>query len=207
MGQEPLQPRGLGDLQGPPLAGCQAIEAQGWSAIHQIDGHSHQPQGREAHGRCHPAHLAVATLTQGDLQPGGGDGGAKTDRRIPGRQVRDLQGADPGGQGGPALQQEAPAQLLELLGGWRALHLHPIAAPMPPSRIGELVLQRSMVGEQQQALAVGIKASGGVHTRTVEVVGEGAPAAAGFGRELTEHAVGLVEQQGCQGPARLTATA
>jgi len=46
------------------------------------DSTAHQPQGREANSRGHAPHLSVATLGDGELNPGRWDIPAHADRRI-----------------------------------------------------------------------------------------------------------------------------
>jgi hypothetical protein len=65
------------------LAWFQALQAEGISAIEQIDRHPHQPQGGQAHRSRHAAHLAVSSLPQRDRQPGGGDRSPLADGWIP----------------------------------------------------------------------------------------------------------------------------
>ena len=101
-------------------------------------------------------------------------------------------------QGALPLNHQALAQVLQGLRLGEALHLHPVATPVAPGRIGEALLQTAVAGEQQQAFAVGIEAAGGVDVRDRDVIGQATPAAARFRCELAEHPVGLVEQQGGQ---------
>ena len=89
-------------------------------------------------------------------------------------------------------------QCLQLLFGHATLHLYPVVAPVAETWIGQALLESALVGEQQQAFAVGIQSSRGVDPGNVDQISQAAPTAPRFRRELTEVAVGLVKQQGCQ---------
>jgi hypothetical protein len=69
-----------------------------------------------------------------------------------------------------------------------ALHLHPVGFLHLEARVGNAGLQLAVVGQQQQALAVGIQPPGHIHA------GQGTSPAA-VGAELGEHVEGLVQQQ------------
>jgi len=71
--------------------------------------------------------------------------------------------------------------------------LHPIPLGELVPRVRDGGLQLPVVGEHHQALAVGIEASGGVDAGHAHEVGEAGVAA--LGRELADHAEGLVEKQ------------
>ena len=66
---------------------------------------------------------------------------------------------------------------------------------MAKARIGEALLESAVAGEDQQAFAVGIESSRGVHLGHVNKVAQATPAASRFRRELTQKPVGLVQQQ------------
>ena len=105
-------------------------------------------------------------------------------------------GLGPRGQGASPLDLHPVPQMAQ---GWlpgRPLHLHQVAAPVPLAWIGEGLLQAAIAGEQQQPLAVGVESAGGVDVGAGDPGGQAIPGAAGFRRELAQHAVGLVEQQG-----------
>jgi hypothetical protein len=107
----------------------------------------------------------------------------------------------PGRQGADVLDGYPLAQELQGLGpgGGVAFDLHPVAAPVAKAGIGEPLLESTVTGQQQQAFAVGIEAAGGIHRRHVDQVSQGLPAAAGFGAELAQYAIGFVQQQRCHG--------
>ena len=74
---------------------------------------------------------------------------------------------------------------------------------MAPGGIGQPLLQSSVAGQQQQAFAIGIQPPRCIDTGNLDVMGQATPATALFGGELTENAVGLVEQEGGQGSGGL----
>lgn len=73
---------------------------------------------------------------------------------------------------------------------------------MAPAGVGETVLQPAIGRQQQQALAVGIEATGGIDAGMINPVGQAAPSAAWLPAELAENPVGLMEEEGVQGRAR-----
>ena len=89
-------------------------------------------------------------------------------------------------------------QLLQLHVDRVTFHLNPVAAPVPEARIGEPLLQATLIAQQQQPLAVGIQPTCGVDARNIDEFSQASPAACRFRGELTEDPVGLVEQQGGQ---------
>ena len=59
----------------------------------------------------------------------------------------------------------------------------------------QLRVEVEFVSEQQKSLGIGIESAERIDVPRQSKVGERAPAGAGFGRELREHAVGFVERQ------------
>jgi len=59
------------------------------------------------------------------------------------------------------------------------------------ARIRQAVLERAIVSEQHETLAVTIQTSDGVHAANRDTVSE----RGSFARELAQHTIGLVEQQ------------
>ena len=97
------------------------------------------------------------------------------------------------------LDAQALPELIELIVRDLSFHLHVIRAPVSPARLTQPRLQGAMGRQNQQTLAVRVQASGGVNTRDRNQFGEGGPAAVALWGELTENAVGLVEQDRLQG--------
>jgi len=174
------------------------MEIEAGAVIHQIDRHPQQAQGGQAHGSGHAPHLAIASLPQLDLQPAGWDLRSPADWWVPLRQLWIGKPIGTRRQCALPLNHHTASQALECLRLGDAFHLDPVAPPVPPGRIRQTLLQTAIAGEQQQAFAVGIKTAGGVNVGHRDVISEATPAAARFGRELAQHPVGLVEQQGGQ---------
>ena len=60
---------------------------------------------------------------------------------------------------------DSPLELLELAVVGATLYLNPILTPVSKARIGEALLQPTVIGEQQQPFAVGIEAASSVNIR------------------------------------------
>ena len=80
-------------------------------------------------------------------------------------------------------------------------NLGPISAPVAKAGVGEPLLQSSIAGKQQEAFAVGIQPTSGIDIRNLDEISQAAPGASSFRGELAQDPVGLVEQQGGQGPS------
>lgn len=90
----------------------------------------------------------------------GWDGFAKTNRWITLRQVGlciASQPVDASGEGPLALHHHPAAKQFQCLRCWSPFHLHPIAAPMAEAWVGDALLQQAVIGEQQEAFAIGIQ--------------------------------------------------
>ncbi|MPN58516.1 hypothetical protein SDC9_206221 [bioreactor metagenome] len=61
------------------------------------------------------------------------------------------------------------------------------------ARVGNAGLQLAVIGQQQQALAVGIEPASHIDTGHIDPVLKALPLA--LGRELAEHSIGLVKAQ------------
>lgn len=197
--QQPFQPAPLLGCDPPPLTCGQALQVERRATIRQMDRHAHEAQGGKTNGCGHPPHLAIAPLPKADLKPGSRNLPPHPDRWLAFRQARILQSPGLGRQGATPLDLQALAQLPQSLLADKALHLHPVGAAMPPSGVGEAMLQPAVGGEQQQPFTVGVEAPGGVDAGVIDPVGQATPAAAGLPAELTENPVGLVEEEGVQG--------
>src|SRR6185312_8907875 len=112
----PLQ---VGRARLPPLA---RVEPLGAPRPHAG---AEEAQRRQAHGRRHAAHLAVAALPEDELDPRGGNRLAEADRRVALGQRR-LDPARQGGQRGPVVQEHAARQGFQRLAARLALDLHPV---------------------------------------------------------------------------------
>ncbi|KMR58054.1 hypothetical protein EY06_15125, partial [Staphylococcus aureus] len=71
--------------------------------------------------------------------------------------------------------------------------LHPVGLVGLVLRVGQLVRQRTVIRQQQQAFAVMVQAAGGIHARRQAEPGQGRPRRHAAVGELAEHVEGLVE--------------
>src|SRR6266545_698043 len=128
------------------------------------DARAQQPQGRVPDGRRHPAHLAVFAFRQFQINPAIGNVAAEANRRITRRQRRRrLQNPGATWQSLTPPNQDAFFQLPQRLRGRNSLHLRPITATMPVSRMKQPLVQLRFVTEQQQSFAVGIEPADGIN--------------------------------------------
>jgi len=142
-----------------PFPGGEAIDSI-WT-----DRHTHQPQGRKTDSRGHAPHLAVATLGEGELDPGGRDVAAHADGRIAWPQFRFRNEADFRRAGTAIAERHATAQFLQRLRVRFTFYLCPVGLGQFVFRFGNAGLQGPVVGQQQQTLAVVVEPPGGPHTR------------------------------------------
>jgi hypothetical protein len=63
------------------------------------------------------------------------------------------------------LNHHSLLELIQLAVVRTTFYLNPILSPVPKSRIGDALLQPTVIGEQQQAFAVGIEAPCSVNIR------------------------------------------
>ena len=118
---------------------------------------------------------------------------AKTHRRHPLPQRRLIQQTRLGGQRRAVVERHALAQAPQLLLVRRAFDLHPVGLRQLVPGVGDARLQATVVGQQQQALAVAVQAPGRIHARHRDEVLEGrAPLLV---VELGQYVERLVEQQ------------
>ena len=99
-----------------------------------------------ADGLAHPPDLAVAPLVHDDAQHPGSHH------------------PHSGWCGGTVAQVDAPPETAQRTDGWLALHLHQVLLVHAVRRVRQAVRQLAVVGEQQQALAVGVQAANREHT-------------------------------------------
>ena len=148
-----------------------------------------------ADGGGHAANLAVFPLDEFEGEPRVGNFFSNADRWIArgdgGRVVEETRAAR---ERVVVVDGDAAAgEARESFGGREAFDLRPVFAAMSVRRIKEAVVQTRFVGEQKQALGVGVEAAECIDAAREGEVGERAPARAGLGRELREDAVGFVQ--------------
>ena len=133
-------------------------------------GHAHQAQTRQACFGRHAPHLAVFAFGDLHFYPSIGYGFAHAYRRIAFPQLRVFffsQNSDFGRTGDKIAQIHAAAQLIQSVFTGHAFDLRPICFFDLEFGIGDLCLQATIVGEQEQAFAVGIQAPCRVEMRHV----------------------------------------
>src|SRR5574340_838156 len=111
------------------------------------DGGTHEAQRRKADLSCNPAHLAVLAFGDDDLDPRGGNIGAKADRRIARPQMCGLvDEARYCRAGDEVAEVDAAAQRFELGLGRCALDLRPVGLRQLVTGIGDATLGRAVIG-------------------------------------------------------------
>lgn len=105
----------------------------------------------------HPADLAVAAFADRDAQPAIGDARAHADRGDARPEVECVDPFDLGGAGGAVLQHDAVAQGVERGLARLAFDLHEIGLGQLELGIRDPRLEATVVGQQQQPLAVPIE--------------------------------------------------
>src|SRR5581483_4536683 len=98
-----------------------------------------------------------------------------------------------GGQSAFTVEQHAASQALERVVVRLAIDLRPVSFRQLVARIAQTVLQWSVIGQKQQALAVAIEPSGGIDAAYGDVGGQ--RFASGAVGELRQDAVRFVEQK------------
>ena len=89
----------------------------------------------------------------------------------------------------------AAGQPIECVGRGDALDLSPVFAAMGVFWVEEFGVKRGFVAEEEQTLGVCIEPPEWIKVLGKTERGQRAPARAGLGRELGEHAVGFMESQ------------
>jgi len=149
-------------------------------------------QGGETQVGRHATHLAVAALTDAELQPAGWDGLALADGGIARPHRRFGHQAHPGRQRHAIFEFNPPAPLLQIRCAGGAFDLYPVGFPQFVAGLGQAGLQRAVIGEQQQPFAVTIQTAGGIDVADRNIILQGfAPGRIG---ELAKYHVGLVEE-------------
>jgi eukaryotic-like serine/threonine-protein kinase len=169
-----------------PLSRLQALE------LDLTDGHADEAERRKSDGRGHASDLAIAPLVHDELDPPIGNGLAHADRWIARRQGR--RGREDARFGGPrhvVPDLDAVSKGLEIGIARHPLDLSPVRLGVLEPGIAQPVLQRPVVGEEQQPLAVGIESPRRTDPRRQAEIGQRTPAS--LGRELAQHAPRLVE--------------
>ena len=142
----------------------------------------------------HAANLSIFAFGEHEFQPRSRDRLAKSHRRIALPQARRwLNAAHATGQGHEIGVAHPAPQLLYGCVGRLALDLHPVGFWQLVLGLGNARLQLAIVGEQQQAFAVGIQPPGDIDAGHRNQAFQPLPAP--FVGKLAEVAVGLVEEE------------
>lgn len=170
-----------------PLAGLQVVQGD----VPDLD--ANEAQGGEAYSRRHVAHLAVLALDERQPDPTGGNVGSIADgwHTLP-KTVGRRGHLGLARLGAIALDNQSFLHLPQRFRRDLPVHLGKVGAWVRKLGVEQALDEPSVVGQEQGALAVVVEPTGGVHVGRKSELVEGA--VAGFGRELAENAVRLVEQ-------------
>lgn len=159
------------------------------------DGDSHQPQCRMIYGRCHVAHLAIASFDQNQLHPCAGNTLAETNGRIARRQIR-LFGQQPNLRraSSVALNCDSGTEAIKRVIIRHPLNLCPISAWMFEPGIGEPVLEPAIIGKQEQSFTIAIQPPHGIDIRDRNIILQSLTCAG----KLGQNAIGLIEKDVAQ---------
>jgi hypothetical protein len=171
-----------------PFAGHQWVAGQRVRS----DGAAYQAQRRQTDGRRHASHLPVFPLLERNREPTGRVCGAAADRRI----AR----PDPVGFGDvdclawlrdEVAKIEWRAQPGQCLLARTAFDLYQIGFGLLVIRVADTVLQAAVVGQQQQAFAIGIESPGRIYIGDFDIVGQCFPFE--MGGKLAQYLVRFIE--------------
>lgn len=152
-----------------------------------------------ADGGGHAADLAVFALVQGEGEPFVGHVFAEAHGRIARRERGDLAGGHPThahGSAGVVGEFHAGGEAGEGFVGGHAFDEGPVFAFVGVARIEEAGVEAGLVGEKEEAFAVGVETAERIDARRQArraEIGEGFPRGTGLGGELRENAVRFVE--------------
>ena len=162
----------------------------------RADPFANQAQGRERDSRGHATHLPVASFADRQAKPRVGNGLAEPHRRIarpePRRSV--VEPLDLRGPCRSVAQDDAFAKTLQRVVVRRAFDLHQIRFLEQVARIGELMRERAVVGQREQAFGIGIEAACRIDARRVDESRERRSLRIASVGELADDAVRLVEK-------------
>jgi len=151
---------------------------------------------------CHPTNLAIFSLDKPKFEPGIGNIFAITDRRIAGRNFGcGVEKPRVARERSEIAQIEAAFELSDRGGGRHAFYLGPILTRVLTSWIEKTRVEFGFVRQQEQTLGIRVEPTERIDVTGKPEISERAPARTGFGGELRENAVGLVE---CEQHAKTT---
>ena len=133
-------------------------------------------------------------LFRSEAEPAIGHTFAGADRRVARRDDRGgLEPRDSAGLRAVIAEVDATGESGKVGLGREALDLGPVFPGMSVLRVEQAGIEAGLVAEQEQAFGVGVEPAKRIDARRQPEVRESAPARAGFGRELREHAIGFME--------------
>ena len=168
-----------------------------WQAAKRkiADARPNQPQGGVPDGCRHPADLAVFAFREFERKPCVWHIFPNANRRIAGRKHRcGIEKAGPARQG--AMTAEVKSAGFESAQSIRSrdmFDLRPILAAVPVPRVQQARVEAGFVAEEEEAFGVRVEPAKRIYFCRQTEICECAPAGAGFGSELREHAVRFVE--------------
>ena len=135
------------------------------------DGVANEAQGGEADGGGHAADLAVAAFVEGELEPGGWDGGAIANGWISGPEPAWFGAClGPGWFGEAVFEAYAFAELLDGLLVYFAFDLDKIGFWKLVFGVGDLMVEVAFAGEDQEAFRVEVEAASRIDVRDVDEI-------------------------------------
>ena len=169
------------------------MAAREGSKFERADAHPDETKGRVADSGGHASDLAVAALDEFEGDPSIGDGLSHPDGWGPGWDFR-LRIQEPGStwEGGAALNENAPAELVQGFGGGNPFDLDPIPAGMGVGGLEQALVPAGFVAEQEETLGIGVETADGVDPRGELEFGE-VSMRGSVGSELGEYAPRFME--------------
>jgi len=135
------------------------------------DFRTNEPQGGKADRGRHTANLTVAAFCKRQLKPGGRDIRAMANRRVTRRERGFRDSAGEAWLRYVIADCDADSELAERFVGDQALHLDLISTGMREARISKTMLQRAVIGEQEQSFTVQIETPSGIDVWDIHIVG------------------------------------
>lgn len=157
------------------------------------NGDTDQAQGRQSDCRRHAPDLTVFSFGQGDGEPARGCLGALPNGWIAWPEpcwffnVFRLAWA-----GDKIAKIDRAAQFFQRCCIWRSFHLNQISFRLLQVGMANVMLQPSIIRQQQQAFAVGIEPAGRIDIRNVQEIRQRLPL--GMSRKLAHDIEGLIEK-------------
>ena len=156
------------------------------------DSGPHQPQGWQPNRRRHPSHLTVAPLADRQPQPAGRNAPPFANRWSARPKLRWLDQLNPCRPRHPIPQRYSAPQPRQGCFPGLSLNLDKIGLFKLVARICNLVLQRPIIGQDDQPLTVIIEPTRGIYSRPIDIIPERRPSI--FIRKLTQNLERFIEE-------------